>query len=202
MRKKILLVLLTVIGINIIAAGVFVTFKDDFLVLKNNKPVFTNDEPVLIGLKFGSTKGELIKKLGNPKKIKREWWGAYGDYVEYCYYDWGYVLLVPGEGDRYIINVEISKKGIEGPRGIEVGDCYKRVLNRFRYSPIKIDDREFLYYLEQKTEDGVVDRFGSVVYNEKGEIESIYYRDSSYYWIDFEISKGRVKKIVAYHHNN
>jgi len=85
----------------------------------------------------------LIKKLRNPKKVRKEWWGAYGDAVEYCYYDWGYVLLVPPVSskdllNRYVISVEINQKGVKGPRGIEVGDSYKKVLNRFRYTPEKV----------------------------------------------------------------
>ncbi|WP_231503248.1 hypothetical protein [Caldicellulosiruptor bescii] len=60
--------------ITIIAMGMFLIFKDDLFVFRNNKPIYTKGEPVLVELKFGSTKGELIKKLGNPKKVKKEWW--------------------------------------------------------------------------------------------------------------------------------
>jgi hypothetical protein len=142
--------------------------------------------------------------------------GAYGDYVEFCYYDWGTIWLSPGnESDlsKYIIYAEINKKGIKGPRGIEVGDSYKKVLNKFRYSPIKIGDNKFLYCVISKTKDNGlkkiqptkfdgIEQFGGIVYNEKGEVESIYYQDTLYYGIEFKISKGRVKQIVAYHHDN
>ena len=216
MRKKISVLLSIFVVITIIAMGMFLIFKDDLFVFRNNKPIYTRDEPVLIGLKFGSTKGELIKKLGNPKKVKKEWWGVYSDYVEYCYYDWGVVWLAPGvENDlgKYIIYVEINKRGIKGPRGIEVGDSYKRVLNKFRYSPEKIGNNEYLYCIKSETEDNSfektqgmkfnrTEKFGGVSYNKKGEVDSIFYQDSLYYGIEFKISKGRVKQIVAYHHDN
>ncbi|WP_232421996.1 hypothetical protein [Caldicellulosiruptor bescii] len=91
----------------------------------------------MVELKYEFIKEELIKKVGKPKKVKKEWWGAYGDYVEYCYYDWGSIILAPGvkKNSYYVIDAEINKRGIKGPRGIEVGDSYKRVINKFRYSP-------------------------------------------------------------------
>ena len=214
--EKISVLLTIFVIITIIAMGMFLIFKDDLFVFRNNKPIYTRNEPVLAELKFGSTKGELIKKLGNPKKVKKEWWGAYGDYVEFCYYDWGTIWLAPGnESDlsKYIIYAEINKKGIKGPRGIEVGDSYKKVLNKFRYSPEKIGDNKFLYCVISKTKDNGlkkiqptkfdgIEQFGGIVYNKKGEVESIYYQDTLYYGIEFKISKGRVKQIVAYHHDN
>lgn len=210
------LVLIIILGILVIVTGVSVILKDDLFVFKNNKPIFKRDEPILMEFKFGSTKSELIKKIGEPKKIKKEWWEAYGDYVEYCYYDWGTVLLAPGnENDlsKYIIYVEINKRGIKGPRGIEVGDSYKKVLNKFRYSPEKVGDNEYLYCIISKTNDNGsqkiqptnfndIEQFGVINYNENGEIESINYRDTPYYGIEFKISKGRVKQIVAYYHDN
>ena len=187
-----------------------------FLFFRNNKPIYAKGEPVLVELKYEFIKEELIKKVGKPKKVKKEWWGAYGDYVEFCYYDWGTIWLAPGnESDlsKYIIYAEINKKGIKGPRGIEVGDSYKKVLNKFRYSPEKIGDNKFLYCVISKTKDNGlkkiqptkfdgIEQFGGIVYNKKGEVESIYYQDTLYYGIEFKISKGRVKQIVAYHHDN
>lgn len=202
MRKKIFVFYSIFVGIIIIAMGMFLIFKDDLFVFRNNKPVYTREEPVLVELKDEFTKGELIKKIGKPKKVKKEWWGAYGDYGEYCYYDWGSIWLAPGvkKDSFYIIYAEINKRGIKGPRGIEVGDSYKRVINKFRYSPEKIGGKEYLYYIKPKTKDDIT-QFGCIIYNEKGEIDSIYYQDSPYYKIEFKISKGRVKQIVAYYHD-
>lgn len=156
MRKKIFVFLLIFVVIIIIVMGMFLIFKDDFFVFRNNKFIYIRDELVLIGLKFGFIKGELIKKLGNFKKVKKEWWGVYSDYVEYCYYDWGIVWLVSGDENdlgKYIIYVEINKRGIKGLRGIEVGDSYKRVLNKFRYSLEKIGNNEYLYCIKLEIED-------------------------------------------------
>ncbi|AZT89557.1 hypothetical protein ELD05_02090 [Caldicellulosiruptor changbaiensis] len=202
MRKKVSVLLSIFVVITIIAMGMFLIFKEDLFVFRNNKPVYTKGEPVLVELKYEFTEEELIKKIGKPKKVKKEWWGAYGDYVEYCYYDWGSIWLAPGvkKNSFYIIYAEINKRGIKGPRGIEVGDSYKRVINKFRYSPEKIGGEEYLYYIKPKTKDDTT-RFGCIIYNEKGEIDSIYYQDSLYYKIEFKISKGRVKQIVAYYHD-
>lgn len=205
-----------ILGILVIVIGVFAILRSELFIFKNNKPIFRRDEPVLMELKLGSTKRELIEKIGKPQKIKKEWWGAYGDYVEYYYYDWGTVLLAPSnENDlsNYIIDVEINKRGIKGPRGIEVGDSYREVLNKFRYSPKKVDDNEYLYCIISKTNDNGsqkiqptnfndIEQFGEIVYNEKGEIESINYEDTLYYGVKFKISENRVKQIVAYHHDN
>jgi cell division protein YceG involved in septum cleavage len=72
--EKISVLLTIFVIITIIAMGMFLIFKDDLFVFRNNKPIYTRNEPVLAELKFGSTKGELMKKLGNPKKVKKQWW--------------------------------------------------------------------------------------------------------------------------------
>lgn len=215
MRKRASVLLSIFVGITIIAMGMFLIFKEDLFVFRNNKPIYAKGEPVLVELKYEFTEEELIKKIGKPKKVKKEWWGAYGDYVEYCYYDWGSIILAPGvkKNSYYVIDAEINKRGIKGPRGIEVGDSYKRVINKFRYSPEKIGGVEYLYCIKPKTSNkdntyglkfdstNDIEQYGSIIYNEKGEIDSIYYQDSSYYKIEFKISKGRVKQIVVHYHD-
>lgn len=200
MRKKRAVSLLIFVGIIVIATGMLLIFKNDLFVFRNNKPIYTKEEPVLTKLGFDFTKKDLIEKMGKPKKVKKEWWGAYGDYVEYCYYDWGNLCLAPSikKHSFYVIFAEINKRGIKGPREIEVGDSYKRVINKFRYDPKKVDDKEYLYFVTDKYG---VKKYGSIIYNNEKKIESIYYQDSSYYVIEFKISKGKVKQILVHYHD-
>lgn len=109
-----------------------------------------------------------------------------GKYVYYVYnYDWGKLTLTPSTTKNffYIVSAEIDKKGVKGPRGIEIGDNYKRVIGSFRCDPKKVKGKEYLYYI--RTDKG--EQFRYVISNKKGEIESIFYQDSLSYKIEFKI---------------
>uniref|UniRef100_A0A7C3MHI1 Uncharacterized protein n=1 Tax=Dictyoglomus thermophilum TaxID=14 RepID=A0A7C3MHI1_DICTH len=200
--KKIYFLLLLFIGILIIFTWIF-THKDEIFIFRNNKEPFFAKEPILENLMFTSKKEELLKKFGNPVNTKREYWETYEDYIEYLYYPWGTVWFAPSPKNndlaRYIFCVEITKRGLKGPRGIQVGDSYKKVLNSFRYNPEKIRDKEYLYYFS-KIENGILyEKFGIINYKDK-EIDSIFYQDSLYCNVEFKIEKGKVIKIKAYLH--
>jgi len=176
----------------------------------DRKPVFTEKEEIINGLKLLDTKDRMLRKLGKPKNTKKEYWGAYGDEVEYCYYEWGYVLLSPPPAPhkdlkRPIEEIEITGKNVVGPRGIRIGEDYKRVIESFRCDVKEIYERAFynvkLYEVKKSNEEKML---GFVVYNDKGEMDEIWYKVlnekySSEFGLRFELMKKKVVKIFAYY---
>lgn len=192
--KFFLFFLIFISMINIVI-GANLTFNISIFI--NKKPVYTIGESVLSGFSSQFTLNELTVKLGKPKNVKKE---MKGKYVYHVYnYDWGNLMLAPSAKKNffYIVSAEISKKGVKGPRGIEIGDDYKRVISSFRCDPKKVKGKEYLYYI--KTDKG--EQFGYVITNKKGEIESIVYQDSLSYKIEFKIQKDKVSKIIISYHS-
>lgn len=176
----------------------------------DRKPVFTEKEEIINGLKLLDTKNKMLRKLGKPKNTKKEYWGAYGDEVEYCYYGWGYVLLSPPlaphkDLERPIEEIEITGKKVVGPRGIRIGEGYKRVIESFRCDAKEIYERAFhdvkLYEVKKSNEEKML---GFVIYNDKGEMDEIWYKVlnekySSEFGLRFKLVKKKVVKIFAYY---
>lgn len=114
---------------------------------------------------------EVEEILGPANEKESESEGAFEWDVHTYFYDFGTVRFEPLSEYEYTVSaIYIDQAGYVGPRGIEVGDSYMDVVNKFPHGEGAISQLPdgYLY-----GEDG--ENFGAVYFGTGGKVEAIQY---------------------------
>lgn len=117
-----------VLGILLILLGNYRDYTEVKL-SKNNKTIFTISDLTVDKVKYGDYEKDIVKKMGKPKKVKKETKNVYS-YRKYYYKD--LVLILKENYDDYmLVGAEVTGRNYNVSRNIKVGNRIKSVMNKF-----------------------------------------------------------------------
>lgn len=121
--------IIVIISILLILSGLFGNYENVKL-KKNNNEIFTISDLKVNNLEFLSSKEEIEKELGKPKRVKELTKNNY-KYIEY-YYSGLKLTLKENYNDYALVGAEITSRKYKIGRNIKVGNKVIKVINKYK----------------------------------------------------------------------
>ena len=121
--------IIVIISILLILSGLFGNYENVKL-KKNNNEIFTISDLKVNNLEFLSSKEEIEKELGKPRRVNELTKNNY-KYIEY-YYSGLKLTLKENYNDYALVGAEITSRKYKIGRNIKVGNKVIKVINKYK----------------------------------------------------------------------